>query len=122
MEKTQTQANDTSQQVLDLLANFPLVGIAPRDHFTTDHPILADMHPDKVLKGFQSVIVFGEGKHKKPELNRVPETFQDHLALLTTPLQVVNSWKAKATRQPSSTRATWMCPWWTWPSKQALGN
>lgn len=72
------------------LSNFELLGIASRERFDNEKVIeLIMKHPDNLVKDFQSVIVFGEGRHKKEELNIAPETFEDHMKILTSPLEVV---------------------------------
>ncbi|MCH4887527.1 hypothetical protein EZV73_08085 [Acidaminobacter sp. JC074] len=81
---------EATKKILETMSGFQLLGIASRDRFENrDVKTLEGKDPSNLVKDFQSVIVFGEGKHKKDELNVVPETFEDHMDILVKPLEVV---------------------------------
>lgn len=77
-----------SKAISKLLSSYPLVGIASRDRFETDLKSLSNKHPDNLLKGFQSVIVFGDGQHKHAS-DKVTESFDDRMTQLSQPLELV---------------------------------
>lgn len=82
---------NATKKVLEKMSGFQLLGIASRERFENRNiEKLRDKSPSNIIENYQSVIVFGEGKHKRAELNVVPETFEDHMDILVKPLEVVS--------------------------------
>ncbi|MCM1991749.1 hypothetical protein [Oceanirhabdus seepicola] len=81
---------EVTKNVKEMLSAFRLLGVSSRERFENEEiSTLKDKHPKKILENFQSVIVFGDGTHKKDKNTHEPLSFNDHVELLTSPTGVV---------------------------------
>ncbi|MCP4180808.1 MAG: hypothetical protein GY756_23860 [bacterium] len=81
---------DVTTNIKAMLSNFRLLGIASNKRFNyTGMHCLADKHPWRILEHFQSVIVFGDGKHKKDDNKSNQKPFSFHVDILVSPMKVI---------------------------------